>query len=232
MNAATALLIKKYAEKAGKEIIEYLEHDQMVMLGMRREQWATLSGPGIGMGYYADDVLTIDSTLGGNSVNLRSRPFAAETQNWNGPDIISNTLDDGSLESSFWHDLIFGRKAKIAKAWGITEEQVMHWANGILAGAWKGYAALYPDPKKVDFRVKVAYRTIEYGHPWYYPAKRILERIYKAVVLVALITCVAGCTNGCIDPPDYKLEASSGIMGGDTYTVRPWISTNAVEGAH
>lgn len=226
MDAATLAAIKKGVNLA-KKGIEYIEHDNKVMLGLRKPQWITFEGPGIGRGDFDNGVLCIASVKGENAVRLDARVFSAWLKAWNGPDLIDNKVKDGRLESSLWHDLIWFYAKDIAAAWGCTAVEVMEWANGLFFAAWKDYGEHYPSARFVDQKARIAYGAVHFSAPWYHRFKKLFS-------LSVVILCVCGGCEGCAffdpAPNDIHVTGSSGTFGDDVESVEPWVSTNSVQG--
>lgn len=226
MNTATLALIKKSIDLA-KIGIEYIEHDNKVMLGLTKPQWIGFKGEAIWRGDFDNGWLKITSTKGGDTVRLDASKFRAAMKFWNGPDLISNTLKDGSLEASLWHDLIWFFANDIANAWGITALEVLEWANGLFHAAWRDYGKMYPNAKFVPQRARIAYGVVHFAAPWYH-------RVKKLFGLALVLMCVCGGCDGCAlfeAPPDVHVTGSSGTFtDSDVESIEPWISTNIVEG--
>ena len=224
MNATTIAAIRA-AVKFSRGAIEYIQHDQMVMLGLRKPQWVKFAGPGIGRGFFSNGILTISSERGGDTVTLSVKAFSAWLRLWNGPDFLPNTMQDGSLEISLWHDFLFYFAPEIAMEWNCSEAYVLDWANGLLHAGYQGYGQLYPDAVWVTLKARVCYGGLRLGTPWYHGLKRLFG-------LAVIALCVAGC-EGCAlfeSPPDWKMTESSGLFHNDVESIQPWISTNIVEG--
>ena len=226
MNTATLVALKKVVDftKVG---IEYIEHDQRVSLGMLKPQWIEFEGPGIGRGNFDNGVLKITSECGGNTVRLDASLFRALMRYWNGPDGIKNSVRDGRLESSFWHDLIWSFAKDIARAWGCRVVDVLAWANGLFHAAWKDYGDHYPSARFVKQKARVAYGVVNFATPWYH-------RVKKLFGLSVVLICVCGGCDGCAfiePPPEVYVTGSSGVFcSDDVESIEPWVSTNVVKG--
>ena len=226
MDAATLALIKKGIDFA-KAGIEYIEHDNQVMLGLTKPQWIGFRGTAIGRGNFDNGWLRITSKKGGSIVRLDADTFRAVLKFWNGPDVIQNNLKDGSLEASLWHDLIWVFAKEIATAWGCSDLDVMLWANGLFHAAWKNYGKMYPSARLVNQKARIAYGVVTFSAPWYH-------RLKKVFGLAVVLLCVCGGCDGCAlfeTPPDVEVTGSSGAFGNDAVeSIQPWVSTNVVEG--
>jgi len=226
MNTATLAIIKKSIDLS-KTGIEYIEHDNKVMLGLTKPQWISFEGLGIGRGDFDNGFLKITSAKDGDCVRLDAAVFRAVMHFWNGPDLINNKGKDGRLESSLWHDLIWYFAKEIAVAWGCSVADVLDWANGLFYAAWKDYGEHYPSAKFVKQKARVAYGVVHFAAPWYHRVKKIF-----GLALVVLCVC-SGC-HGCAlfdPPPDVHVTGSSGAFtDSDVEAIEPWISTNVVGG--
>lgn len=226
MNIATLALIKKSLNLV-KVGIEYVEHDNQVSLGLRRPQWIGFKGPGIGRGNFDNGILKISSDVGGDTVRLDAAIFRAIMRIWNGPDGIKNTVKDGRLEASLWHDLVWYFAKNIAAAWGCSVLEVLDWANGLFHAAWKEYGEMYPSAKFVPQKARVAYGVTHFAAPWYHRFKQIFG-------LSLVVLCICGGCQGCAlfePPPDIWVTGSSGTFdNSDVEAIEPWISTNIVDG--
>lgn len=180
----------------GDCVIDYIKDDMNAKYGLNKEVSATFIGDGIGIGTCTVGVLTIKS-IGGDMVKLIAKPFAPESGLWNGPNIIPDTWDDGSMEMSLWHDLIWVYAKDIGKALNMSEQEVMKWGNGILVAAWNGYAEKYG--KNRGWMANVAYRICEVG-----------RRFWRFIVSVAIVALLTGC-NGCSAIPEWTMEESTSI---------------------
>ena len=226
MDAATIAILKKAVDLA-RVGIEYVQHDQQVMLGLRKPQWVEFHGKGIGRGNFEMNGFRITSVSGGDTVRLDCAPFDPWSRRWNGPDLVGNKIKDGRLESSLWHDQTWFFAILIAEYWGCSVLEVLQWANSLFAAAWKDYAKFYPNAKFVNLKVRCAYGATQFAAPWYHRLKRIFG-------LTLVVLCVSGCT-GCalFDAPDdgITVTGSSGAFGDDDVeSVQPWITTNIVQG--
>ena len=118
---------------------------------------------------------------------------------WNGPNGIPDNLGDGSFEMSLWHDLVWEYAKKIAEILGVSEQDVMKWANGILAAAYRGYGERRG--KKSGWRAWIAYNVCERSRRWWH-------RLFPALLAALALGILAGCS-GCASPPDWDLEDSN-----------------------
>lgn len=212
MDPATIAAITK-ALKASKYLIDYIVDDQTTYYGLMRPEYIVLRGKGIAKGikgrfdngYLAIEVLKCDPTgKTKDEIKLMAAVFPAKMKFWNGPDLIPNKLNDGSMDMSLWHDLIWRFSKYIAELWGWSATEVRLWGNGILAAAWPHYAKFYPDAKAVHVKVHVAYNGTNWTARWWHKFTSLFALILFALTL-------AGC-GGCSSPPDWEVVDSSGSV--------------------
>lgn len=184
--------------------LRYFRDDLAHAYGLREEASITLHGDGIGIGSAEAGALSIISNKGGNTVTLVAKPFEARSRFWNGPNVVPDTLKDGSLESSLWHDLIWQFAPCLSKQLGISTHDLLTWSNGILAAAWEYYGrVLYGrSAESGKRRGWLAYNVCRLG-AW---VKRLLLRFS----ILAFVTLLAGCS-GCYTPPDWTVSDASAI---------------------
>jgi len=197
-------------KKLARYMWDYIVIDQTVSYKLNVPVFVAFEGPGIGMGNFDNGILKITSVKGQNNVQLYANPFEANTHYWNGPDLIPNDWEDGSMEASLWHDLICQFKKQIAKAFKTSVRKVIAWANGILSAAWRGYSKIYKHPKLVNLKAKIAYRVCQIGYPIYAPIQWIRKKIGRLLMLALLATVISGCA-GCSPEPDWHMTDASKI---------------------
>ena len=223
MNASTILALKKAVELT-RGAVEYIEHDQQVLLGLRKPQWIIFSGEDVVRPNFYNKYLSIEMVKG-CKMRLAITAFSAWTKLWNGPDLIGNDLKDGSLESSLWHDFLWEFAKDIAEQWGCTPEAVMEWANGLFHAAWVAYGEMYPDAKLVHTKARVAYGVVQFSIPWYHRIRNAFLTLMRIVVFALLCINVLGYS-GCSafkPPPNYSVDSSSGLFGDENIeVVEPW----------
>lgn len=190
---------KLLASSALSHALKYLRDDINRSYALLAPAWATFEGEGVGIGDFADDpFFSIRSVKGGDALRLESKVFDASAQIWNGPDFIPDNLDDGSMETSLWHDHIHRCAARIAKATGLSEAEVISWSN------WLFYAGTRERPR----RAKLYYWAVEHWRRVWLPLRRLFARVALAAVCGG---CLAGC-NGCVEPPDWRQTGGSEIL--------------------
>lgn len=181
--------------KIVKAAIGYVRDDLNAQYGLKEEAVALFRGDGIGIGTCTVGVLSIESKIGGDSVLLTAKPFPPEAKLWNGPNVLPDNLNDGSMEMSLWHDLIWLYADEIGAKLGLTRQKVMEWGNGILYAGYKGYAKKLG--KDRSLMARLAYGVCEFSRKWW-------KYFFVLVVL-------AGLAGGCAIPPDWEMTDSTGI---------------------
>ena len=191
--------------------LRYVRDDQRARYGLAEPVTVVLDGDGIGDAFFAGPnggrqvsvgggVLVIDP-ISRNRVRLTANPFAPETENWNGPDVLPNNRYRTMLASLF-HDLIWKYADEIAAALGCEGIDVLRWGNGILYALWV-YASPYT--RWGRFEAWWAWRTCEFAAPVYHRVKRRL----RLSAFVALAAGAASCA-GCKGPPDWRVVEIDG----------------------
>lgn len=209
MNAAAAIKVAKVGCKAARSIFHYIDEDLHTYYGLSKPAWASFKGAGIGVlgkslevGTVSVGVLRIEF-VSAVVVRLYADAFTASSKLWNGPNVIPDNLKDGSMEMSLWHDLVWAYAKTIAAALGVSEQDVMAWADGILDAAYKGYGKKKYG-KDTRLRARVAFNVCEWSRRWW-------RKVFPGVV--CLIVCcglLAGCS-GCASPPNWEMEDASEI---------------------
>ena len=212
MNPAAAALVAS----AAKSALAYVRADQTRKYGLLRRACVYVDGPGVGKYHFQDTVLGIISPTP-NTLILTSEPFPSNSDNWNGPDLLPDTLKDGSFGMSLWHDLIVKRVKEIAAANGATEQEVFEWANGLVQPLMRLYAQKPPK----SWWTRTIYNVLEAGRPIYHPLKKLLGLGGKATA-VALLCISAGCKT----PPDWVAK-SAGDATAIVWQLGEKIATNA-----
>lgn len=209
MDAAAAIKIAKVGSKVARSAWRYAQGDLHHYYGLSNPAWASFKGDGIGIlgrslevGAVEAGVLRIEFASA-SLVRFSAAAFTAALKLWNGPNVIPDNLKDGSMEMSLWHDLTWAYAKAIAKILGVTEQEVMAWADGILDAAYRGYGKRKYG-KDVRVRARIAFNVCERSRRWW-------RRIFPgAVSLAVALSMAAGCS-GCASPPGWELDDASGI---------------------
>lgn len=177
-------------------LVKYVWDDLSHSYALLNRVELTVRGVGCGIGVAEAGPLRIEGEAGGKVCHLVCEPFGGEARLWNGPNVIPDTLQDGSMEASLWHDLIWTYCSSIAKQTGKSEADILAWSNGILSAAWVAYgAARGKDARGSRVKAYIAYNVCRLG-AW---IKRGWLRIAGCVAVCALC-------GGCIAPPDWDAE--------------------------
>ena len=193
--------------KAGQKVFKYIKADNAASYGLDEEVSVVLMGDDVA---YAgktlvpreyttkDGSLSIKRMEGGlEFVRLTAHPFPAESRLWNGPDVIANSQYRSMLASLF-HDLIWEHADELAKAWGVSKQDVLRWGDGVLYALWM-YAS--EDSIRGRIEARVAWQVCEFSRGWYHSLKKILGLHCLAFALLLA---------GCGTPPDWTVAEISG----------------------
>ncbi len=194
--------------KAGQKVFKYIKADNEMSYGLDEEVSVVLMGDGVA--YVGktlvpreyttkDGALTIAQTADAIDwgVRLVAHPFQAESRLWNGPDVIANNQYRSMLASLF-HDLIWEHGDELAKAWGVSKQDVLRWGDGVLYALWM-YAS--EDSIRGRIEARVAWQVCEFSRGWYHSLKKILGLHCLAFALLLA---------GCGTPPDWTVAEISG----------------------
>ena len=193
--------------EAGRTIYKVLNHAVKYLRDEASGHYALLapvdvavSGEGAGGVNWSNHVLQIVS-IDEDNVRFRAEPFAATTGYWNGPSVVKD-YDDGRIEASLFHDLIWTWADEIAEANGMTAEDVRTWSNKHLVIMWR-----------------------EYGNgkgciPWAVRAKSWLAaqlcdswaaRWWRKLTVLALLATMMGGCAGCLQIPDWTVTDAGAV---------------------
>jgi len=208
MDTATAIATARKVQKVADKIIKYVKADNEACFGLDEEVSVVLMGDDVGLvaGHFIEDAYTTaDGSLSikpewsnGWLIRLVAHPFAAESRLWNGPDVIANNQYRSMLASLF-HDLIWEHGDELAKAWGVTKQDVLRWGDGVLYALWM-YAS--EDSRRGRIEARVAWQVCEWSRGWYHRLKKLLG---LHSILFALLLA-----SGCGTPPDWQVAEISG----------------------
>lgn len=194
--------------KAGQKVFKYIKADNEMSYGLDEEVSVVLLGDGVACVGTAlvpreyttkDGSLTIAQTADAIDwgVRLVAHPFPASSRLWNGPDVIANNQYRSMLASLF-HDLIWEHGDELAKAWGVSKQDVLRWGDGVLYALWM-YAS--EDSIRGRIEARVAWQVCEFSRGWYHSLKKILGLHCLAFALLLA---------GCGTPPDWTVAEISG----------------------
>jgi hypothetical protein len=208
MNTAAAIKIVKVGSKVARSAWRYVQDDLHHYYGLSSPAWASFKGDGVGIlgrslevGVVAVGVLKIEF-VSASLVRFSATAFAAALKIWNGPNVIPDNLRDGSFEMSLWHDLVWAYAKAIAAALGVSEQDVMAWADGILDSAYRGYGKKHG--KDVRVRARIAFNVCEWSRRWW-------RKVFPGAVCLAVAVAMAAGCSGCATPPGWEMEEASPI---------------------
>lgn len=194
--------------KAGQKVFKYIKADNEASYGLDEEVSVVLMGDDVTLfqgGGCVEDVTTADGSLTISpieneldwGVRLTAHPFSTSSHLWNGPDVIANNQYRSMLASLF-HDLIWEHGDELAKAWGVSKQDVLRWGDGVLYALW-----LYASEDSIRGRIeaRVAWQVCEFARGWYHSLKKILGLHCLAFALLLA---------GCGTPPDWTVAEISG----------------------
>ena len=192
------IVIGKIGYKAGRKIVKYLRDEASKNYSLLEPVTFRITGKGCGLiPYFKNDFLEIVSGIdaeGKEFCEIRIQAFPANLKLWNGPSVISD-IDDGRIEASLIHDLIWQFIKEISKQSGISQGKIRTWSNRILIFVWQEYAdEKNKDGKATAFKAWLAGNVC--NSPW-----AALWRWITCLVLLAFVAGCAGCA-GCIGVPD------------------------------
>lgn len=208
MNVAAAIKLAKAGSKVARAAWKYVDRDLHTYYGLSKPAWASFRGDGVGVlgkslevGAVAVGVLKIEF-VSASLVRFSATAFLASLKIWNGPNVIPDNLKDGSFEMSLWHDLVWAYARAIAAALGVTEQEVMAWADGILDAAYRGYGKKHG--KDVRVRARIAFSVCEWSRRWW-------RKVFPGAVCLAVALAMAAGCSGCATPPGWEMEDASPI---------------------
>lgn len=194
MNLAAVLSTARTVKKATDKVMGYIEKDQKAKYSLNKEVTVILMGDGVlgapSSTYTTDDEsLTIElldrSENGGtDAIKVTAHPFEADSNLWNGPDVIPNNKYRSMLASLF-HDLIWEHCDELAKAWDCTSQDVLEWGNGVLYSVWKHASG---SSKWGKFEARIAWRVCQLSKLWYHKVRRLLN-LAPIFVLLFMVAC-------------------------------------------
>ncbi len=200
MKTAVIVASGRTVYKALNHAVKYLRDEASGYYALLEPADVCVSGDGAGGVNWSNHVLQIVSNDDDN-VRFRAEPFAATTGYWNGPSVIAD-YDDGRIEASLFHDLIWTWADEIAEANGMTADEVRTWSNKHLAIMWREYGKQKGCiPWAVRMKTWLAAQVV---NSW-------LAKVWrKLTVLVLLASMVGGC-GGCLDIPDWTVTDAGAV---------------------
>lgn len=199
----TAMLVEggKIVYKAVNHAVEYLKDEASGQYALLAPVHVMVSGDGAGGVNWANHVLQIVS-IDDDNVRFHAEPFAATTCYWNGPSVVKD-FDDGRIEASLFHDLIWEWSAEIAEANGMSEAELLTWSNKHLAIMWREYGN---GKGCIPWAVRAkSWLAAQLCDSW---AARWWRRL---TVLALLATMMGGCA-GCLQIPDWTVTDAGAVV--------------------
>lgn len=194
MNLPAITNKSKVAYRIGSTIAEYLKKDNLRYYELLEPVSISVHGPGAGGINWSNDTLTIDSP-DKDTVTFTVQPFAAETHYWNGPSVVRD-IDDGRIEASLVHDLIWEWAGEIASANNVKVDDLIRWSNLHLAVLWRAYGK-EKGCNALALRVKTWLAANV--------CSSFLARLWKRLIVVIVLASL-GYTTGCVAIPEWTSD--------------------------
>ena len=193
MKAQTVIVAGKAIHKALKQAVKYLRDEASGNYALLERVEISVSGYGCGGVNFDNGIFQIVSE-DPNSVKFCVSPFIASTGYWNGPSVVKD-YDDGRIEASLIHDLIWTWDKQIAETNGMTVNAVHLWSNLHLGAMWREYAHAKPVNHTAS-HIK-SWIAANVCNCW-------LSRIWRRVVCLFVVSMFGGCA-GCINIPEWEV---------------------------
>lgn len=205
-----AIIIGKIGVKAGRKIIKYLRDEASKNYALLEPVKFRITGTGVALiPHFKNEFLEIISGIdaeGKEFCEIIIQAFAANLKLWNGPSVISD-IDDGRIEASLIHDLIWQFIRSISKQSGISKGKIRTWSNRILIFVWQEYAEVKgKDGNTTSFKAWLSGNVC--NSRW-----AAIWRWLTCWTLVFGLACLTGGCGGCINvPDDWQLESAPNVM--------------------
>lgn len=201
MKTSTVIIAGKALAKVVNHAVKYLKDEASGNYALLEPVEISVSGAGAGGVNWRNDVLEISST-NTDTVTFRAMPFPASTGYWNGPSVVVD-FDDGRIEASLFHDLIWTWSAEIAEANGMTETELLTWSNLHLAVLWREYGKR-KGCRALAVRFK-SWLAANVCGSW-------LSRAWRRIVSMVILSLMLGGCSGCIGIPDWTVDDASEVV--------------------
>lgn len=201
MKTATMIVAGKAVYKAVNHAVKYLKDEASGHYALLSPVHVAVSGEGAGGVNWANHILQIVS-IDDDNVRFHAEPFAATTRFWNGPSVVKD-FDDGRIEASLFHDLIWTWADEIAEANGMTAEEVRTWSNKHLAVMWREYG-------KRHGALGWAVRLKSWAAA--NVCNSALARWWRKIIALAVLASLVGGCSGCIGVPGWTVDDASEVV--------------------
>lgn len=193
-----AVSVGKVSFKIGKDFVKSLKSESKRYYALLKPVSIMIVGKNAGGIDWSNDVFEIDS-IGNDAVMLTVQPFSEDTHYWNGPSVIDD-IDDGRIEASLFHDLIWEWSKDIAQDNNLTNDQVLTWSNKLLAVIWRAYA-----DKKGKLNSSVKFKSWCAANV----CNCVLAKLWKRIVSIIAITFLVTACDACLSIPDWDVETDT-----------------------
>lgn len=206
-----AIVIGKIGVKTGRKIIKYLRDEASNNYALLEPVEFYITGKGCGLiPRFQNEFFEIESGIAVDDDDVEYcriiiQAFPASAKIWNGPSVVTD-IDDGRIEASLIHDLIWQFVDDIARATGIRKSKIRTWSNRLLIFLWREYA----DAKGKGGKVTDAKAWLA-GNVCNSP----MAALWRWITCWVLVALVAGCTgcSGCIGvPDDWELQNPPSVV--------------------
>jgi len=201
MKTSTVIIAGRALAKVVNHAVKYFRDEASGNYALLEPVEISVSGAGAGGVNWRNDVLEIESA-NTDTVTFRVMPFAATTRYWNGPSVVAD-FDDGRIEASLIHDLIWTWSAEIAEANGMSETELLTWSNLHLAVLWREYGKR-KGCKALAVRFK-SWLAANVCGSW-------LSRVWRRIVALVMISLMLGGCSGCIGIPGWTVDDASEVI--------------------
>lgn len=197
MKALAFQIVKTAGLRIAKTTVRYVRDDETRTYALLEPTAVILGGSGIGVVCgkriaFKNNTFEIASYDNGDALMMAAKPFPASTRYWNGPNIIAD-INDGRMEASLYHDLLWQFRDAICEANGLDDEwEYLKWTNTIFAVLWQGYA------KRKGGRGWFA-RTKSGIAAWWLNSR--ISKWFARAPIMFFALLISGCS-GCYTPPD------------------------------
>ena len=197
--------VAKALAAAIREAVKYLKNDQRASYPLRKPVYVILRDPELAAAcrdFCSEDGALAIENRGDGTVRVLAGVFPRSANLWNGPDIITNKHLRSMLASLF-HDLWWGKREELSRAWGLPLREVLHLGDIVLYEVWVWASKNSWWGRREAW---LAFQVCEFGRGFYHTAKKLLS-----VLAIAGTLFVAGCTEGCYTTPGGEVVEAGGV---------------------